>query len=564
MPPPARRKTLTTTPSSRAPRTPALRLRQADGQHRLRPPLAQAGHARVRRLRAAGAARRDMTATRRTVGRQDSAEPPRLFRRPHRGQNGAVGRTSRQSPEVRGRREAARTGSLESRWLVISRTGALDSKPDLSDHSVREVLHEAIETARGRGVSLRSAGDPDPYRDRAGVRGAGRDQGRDVRADALPLHRRRRRSRSGRCSPWPACSSFALGHEREAGLALSAIVAALGVATILVPTVLIGTCGNPDDGVQRRDQAGARPARRGDPPAGRRWAPGRRGAVRRGTLGGSQLTAARLNLVTVIGHNIRRKPYRTAAIVSSVMLVIGTLFGVTLAMRSVQHSLQVGLERMGADIIVVPSGQQVSAQEAFIVGQADHVLHGRPRRAGDRRARPGVGRTSAQVFVQYADQRQLLHRRVLPRQLRSAQRLHHQSLAGDGAGGPRRSSRRRSSSEIASCCTSAMTCSFYGTVFQVVGKLAPTGMGLDSTVFVPIAGLRQMIAASPDRAERALTIAPSQVSTVQVKAQPGADPEAGRGGYRAAGQRRDRHHDVADDAGREQAVRRLALRGRSP
>jgi putative ABC transport system permease protein len=66
---------------------------------------------------------------------------------------------------------------------------------------------------------------------------------------------------------------------------------------------------------------------------------------------------------------------------------------------------------------------------------------------------------------------------------------------------------------------------FYGTVFKVVGKLAPTGMGLDSTVFVPIAGLRQMIAASPERAERALTIAPSQISTVQVKTQPGADPK---------------------------------------
>jgi hypothetical protein len=38
---------------------------------------------------------------------------------------------------------------------------------------------------------------------------------------------------------------FALGRERRAGLALSTLVAALGVVTILVPTVLIGTCGNP-------------------------------------------------------------------------------------------------------------------------------------------------------------------------------------------------------------------------------------------------------------------------------------------------------------------------------
>lgn len=39
---------------------------------------------------------------------------------------------------------------------------------------------------------------------------------------------------------------FVLGHRKEAGVALTAIVAALGVVTILVPTALIGTCGNPE------------------------------------------------------------------------------------------------------------------------------------------------------------------------------------------------------------------------------------------------------------------------------------------------------------------------------
>jgi putative ABC transport system permease protein len=235
------------------------------------------------------------------------------------------------------------------------------------------------------------------------------------------------------------------------------------------------------------------------------------------------LTVTRLNLYTIITHNIQRRPYRTAAIILSVMLVTGTLFGATLAMRSVQHSLRVGLERMGADVIVVPSGQETPAQEAFIVGQpTTFYMDGSVER--EISGLPGVGRTSPQVFVQsLANASCCVGEFFLVSFDPATDFTISPWLATNLTGRTIQPNEIIVGDRILLHVEDSVK--FYGSIFRVVGKLAPTGMGLDSTVFVPIAGLRQMIAASPERAEKALTIGASQVSTVQVKVQPGADPK---------------------------------------
>jgi len=107
----------------------------------------------------------------------------------------------------------------------------------------------------------------------------------------------------------------------------------------------------------------------------------------------------RLNLPYLVIQNLKRKPYRTLAIALCVMIATGTLFAVTLTLRGVQNSLNVGLARLGADLIVVPQGQQVSAQEAFIVGQPT-VFYMDAHVEQQVAALPSVTRTSPQVFVQ--------------------------------------------------------------------------------------------------------------------------------------------------------------------
>ncbi|MDE3088028.1 MAG: ABC transporter permease [Chloroflexota bacterium] len=230
-----------------------------------------------------------------------------------------------------------------------------------------------------------------------------------------------------------------------------------------------------------------------------------------------------LNFSYLIIQNLKRKPYRTVAIALCVMIATGTLFTATIMMRGVQNSLDVGLARLGADLIVVPQGQQVSAQEAFIVGQPttfymDAQVEPRVRTL------PGVARASAQVFVQTLRNASCcigefflvsfdpntdftispwLSARLGGRKLRA-----DEIIVGDRI-----------------LLHPGETAIFYGTPFTVADELESTGLGLDRTVFMPIDSMRQMIAASPARAEKPLTIAPNQISAVLVQAQPGSNPK---------------------------------------
>ena len=234
------------------------------------------------------------------------------------------------------------------------------------------------------------------------------------------------------------------------------------------------------------------------------------------------MTMKQLSLSYIVLQNLKRKPYRTAAIALCVMIATGVLFAATVTMRSIQNSLQVGLERFGADLIVVPRGQQVTTQEAFIAGQPT-AFYMDAQIAKQVAAQPGVGRTSAQVFVQTLSNAKCCAGEFflvgfepgndftispwLTTHLQGRTLQPDEIIVGDRI-----------------LLEPGETVIFYGSYFKVAGVLEPTGMGIDRTVFVPVEGMRQMIALSPERAEQTLTIAPNQISAVLIKVTPGAKP----------------------------------------
>jgi len=106
-----------------------------------------------------------------------------------------------------------------------------------------------------------------------------------------------------------------------------------------------------------------------------------------------------IDLFNLALQNLRRKPYRSVAIGLCVAVMTGSLFVATIILRGVQTSLQVGQARLGADLVVVPSGYETPAQEAFITGQPS-TFYMSDQIEAQIAALPGVGQTSAQVFVQ--------------------------------------------------------------------------------------------------------------------------------------------------------------------
>jgi putative ABC transport system permease protein len=228
-----------------------------------------------------------------------------------------------------------------------------------------------------------------------------------------------------------------------------------------------------------------------------------------------------LNLFNLAWQNLKRKPYRAIVIGLCVAVATGSLFAATIVMRGVQTSLTVGEARLGADLIVVPAGYEIPAQEAFITGQAT-VFYMDDRVERQIADVPGISQTSSQVFVEtltnakccigefflvgFDPESDFTISPWLATHLDGESLDPFDIIVGDRI-----------------LLREGDSATFYGTSFTVVGILERTGMGIDRTIYVPLEGLREMILRSPERAEETLTISPNEVSSVLVSIAPDAD-----------------------------------------
>lgn len=66
--------------------------------------------------------------------------------------------------------------------------------------------------------------------------------------------------------------------------------------------------------------------------------------------------------------NLRRKRFRSLALVTSLAVVIGAFFADVLLTRSIGNTLEVGVGRLGADVVVVPKGHEKEAKDVLMEG----------------------------------------------------------------------------------------------------------------------------------------------------------------------------------------------------
>ncbi len=107
----------------------------------------------------------------------------------------------------------------------------------------------------------------------------------------------------------------------------------------------------------------------------------------------------RLGLLYLAAQNLKRKPFRSIVTVAIVAIAAGTLFSATLLISSVQRSLKVGMERLGADILVVPEGSQETGESALITGAPTSFYIDRSV-LDQVEAVPGVAQASPQLFIE--------------------------------------------------------------------------------------------------------------------------------------------------------------------
>jgi len=96
--------------------------------------------------------------------------------------------------------------------------------------------------------------------------------------------------------------------------------------------------------------------------------------------------------------NLRRRPFRTFAIILSVIIASGTLFAGSLIMRSVENSVTVGTKRLGADIMVVPKEYEPQAR-ATLIGSEPSAFYMSKDVIERIKSIEGVKNVSPQIFV---------------------------------------------------------------------------------------------------------------------------------------------------------------------
>jgi len=231
-----------------------------------------------------------------------------------------------------------------------------------------------------------------------------------------------------------------------------------------------------------------------------------------------------MNQWAIAMRQIRCNPLRSALMAVGVAIFAGVIVAVTLLIVGINQSIDRTVNQLGADLMLIPRGEQFSAQfnEALISGKPTSFYLPQ-KRLPEILALEGVGRVTAQTYAQT-----LTNARCCAGQfflvgfdqasdftIQPWLREDHGSwpsededwvVVGDrillGIG-----------DEVA----------FYGTSFRVAAVLNPTGTGMDWTVYMPHAALHRMVARSTTEAVTPLQIDREQVSAFFVRAQPGVD-----------------------------------------
>ncbi|MHB1326140.1 MAG: ABC transporter permease [Thermoleophilia bacterium] len=225
----------------------------------------------------------------------------------------------------------------------------------------------------------------------------------------------------------------------------------------------------------------------------------------------------RLGLLYLGAQNLRRKPFRSFVTIAVVGLAAGTLFSATLLIGSVDRSLEVGMERLGADLLVVPAGYQESGQAALITG-APTSFYMDGGILNQVKNISGVSQASPQLFIESMVSSQCC--------------TGHVQLVGYDPGSDFVVSpwlkdnlqRQLNQDEVVIgsliLANKGEQVHFYGHNFNVAGVLDATGMGVDESVFMSLDTAYLMAQESAQVAESPLDVKPGQISSVLVKKAP--------------------------------------------
>lgn len=230
-----------------------------------------------------------------------------------------------------------------------------------------------------------------------------------------------------------------------------------------------------------------------------------------------------MSILSLTIKNLKGNPLRSLVIFLCVCGIASFFSATALIVRGAENSLQKGLERLGADLLVVPEGAEQKVETALLMGKPTKVWMPSEylKKAG---AVPGVSSVSPQIYLQslYGASCCAVNEMFLvvydpgsdfvvtPWLTRNLGR----GLArGEVIGG-----------SYIFVPPGEKYIRLYGYNLTLRGNLEPTGTGLDQTLFLPLETALDMSRSSLTTAEQPLEMPPGMISSVMVRVSPGADP----------------------------------------
>jgi putative ABC transport system permease protein len=233
-------------------------------------------------------------------------------------------------------------------------------------------------------------------------------------------------------------------------------------------------------------------------------------------------TSHEFGFFLLLVRNLANRPYRNIATIFAFAFIAATLFSSQYLMNGAQASLDTGMSRMGADILVVPEEYAAAGQTVILSGQPSSFFFEDANYEKISRI-PGVAKASPQIYIATL----FASCCAAPVQMIAIDQENDFTISTwlkENPGVKMGKDDIIIGSAIIQNVGNDLF--FYGHTFHVVGILEQTGMGVDNSVFTRFEDAYVMADESELKAVKKLTIPPGMVSAVLVKVDPGTSPAA--------------------------------------
>lgn len=223
-------------------------------------------------------------------------------------------------------------------------------------------------------------------------------------------------------------------------------------------------------------------------------------------------------------RNIQGSSFRSWVVALCALMVAGLALITTLIIRGAENSLRLAIERLGADIVVVPQGSEIKMETAILMGHPSEMWM--PQDVLDKVARvPGVERVSPQLFLSTLENASCCS---VPNMFMIAydpttdftigpwleKNIGTQLNLGEAVGGT-----------YVFVPENQQNILLYGYLITLVANMEPTGTGLDQSMFLTFETAQDIARMSKTLALKPLEIPEGKISAIMVRTKPGQDAE---------------------------------------